>query len=129
MTDLFQSINFTSHAGLPLTWKIEMDALSDPEWECIAKMIISYEHRSFFKCVGIPTGGTKLACILNNHATQNPKDPILIVDDVLTTGTSMEKTKSYEKSFRFVPNVFGWVVFARFTCPDWVTPLFQMPTS
>ena len=24
---LFQKIDFTSHAGLPLTWKIECDAL------------------------------------------------------------------------------------------------------
>ena len=29
-THLFQSIDFTSHSGLDLSWKIEMDALSDP---------------------------------------------------------------------------------------------------
>ena len=37
--DLFQKINFTSHSGLDLTWKIEMDALSRGDWECIAQMI------------------------------------------------------------------------------------------
>ena len=37
MIDLFQKVDFKSHAGLDLTWKIEMDALSRDEWECIAE--------------------------------------------------------------------------------------------
>ena len=36
--DLFQKINFISHAGLPLTWKIECDAISPDEW--IAEEVI-----------------------------------------------------------------------------------------
>ena len=34
--DLFQTANFKSHAGLDLTWKIEMDALSSTA--------VSYTH-------------------------------------------------------------------------------------
>ena len=30
--DLFQEQDFISHAGIPMTWKIEMDALTDAEW-------------------------------------------------------------------------------------------------
>ena len=37
--DLFQSVNFKSHSGLNLTWKIECDALDKEEWQCIARMI------------------------------------------------------------------------------------------
>ena len=44
--DLFQTVDFISHAGLPLTWKIECDALSDDEWKTIAKMIREYEVKT-----------------------------------------------------------------------------------
>ena len=37
--DLFQKVDFESHAGLDLSWKIEMDALSENEWKCITDMI------------------------------------------------------------------------------------------
>ena len=40
--DLFQKEDFKSHAGLDLTWKIEMDALSFEEWKCIAHMIMEH---------------------------------------------------------------------------------------
>ena len=36
MIDLFQKIDFKSHSGLDLTWKIEMDALTPNEWDCIS---------------------------------------------------------------------------------------------
>ena len=39
MIDLFQRVDFTSHAGLDLSWKIEMDALSENEWKCIACLL------------------------------------------------------------------------------------------
>ena len=57
MIDLFQKVDFKSHAGLDLTWKIEMDALSRDEWECIAEMIIELSV-PFREAVGIPKGGT-----------------------------------------------------------------------
>ena len=38
--DLFQKVDFKSHSGLDLTWKIEMDALTPKEWDCISTMII-----------------------------------------------------------------------------------------
>ena len=41
--DLFQKCDFISHAGLHLKWKIEMDALSDAEWEACATMIMEYQ--------------------------------------------------------------------------------------
>ena len=125
-THLFQSIDFKSHSGLDLSWKIEMDALSDPEWFTIKKMIMELTP-PFKEAVGIPQGGTKLGDLLNEHGTGKEEDPICIVDDVLTTGGSMEYFLTQYQRNRRPFTVIGWVVFARGQCPGWVTSLFQMP--
>tara|TARA_Y100000590_G_scaffold325251_1_gene368970 strand:- start:589 stop:1038 length:450 start_codon:yes stop_codon:yes gene_type:complete len=125
--ELFQKIDFTSHSGLDLKWKIEMDALSHKEWECIAQMIIELSQ-PFREAVGIPRGGNVLGKLLNKHGTGNREDPICIVDDVLTTGESMNEFKT-KRHWREPCKYIGWVVFARAKCPDWVTALFQMPFS
>ena len=125
MIDLFQKVNFKSHAGLDLTWKIEMDALSRDEWECIAEMIIELSV-PFREAVGIPRGGTILGTLLNQHGTGKREHPICIVDDVLTTGGSMNEFKR-KRQWRNATKYIGWVVFARSRPPDWVNALFQMP--
>jgi len=124
--DLFQSINFKSHSGLDLSWKIEMDALSDPDWFTIKRMILELTP-PFREAVGIPKGGVKLGDLLNEHATGKEEDPICIVDDVLTTGESMEYFLTQYQRNRRPFTAIGWVVFARTQCPPWVTALFQMP--
>ena len=76
--NLFQLGKFTSHAGNELDWKIECDALTDEDWECLAKMIS--ERTQFGSVYGIPRGGTKLAKALEKYIT--PKNPVrLVVDD------------------------------------------------
>jgi len=137
MVDLFQSVDFKSHSGLDLTWKIEMDALSDSDWFTISRMIREYSE-PFSEAVGIPTGGVKLGNLLNQYGTGKDEDPILIVDDVLTTGDSME---DYKRSIEYIyihhrkrtkrnpANYIGWVVFARTKPPEWVNALFQMPIT
>ena len=87
-TDLFRSIDFKSHAGLDLSWKIEMDALSENEWFTIARMILEISP-PFHSAIGIPRGGMLLGELLNKYGTGNEEDPFCIVDDVLTTGKSM----------------------------------------
>jgi hypothetical protein len=124
--DLFQSIDFKSHSGLDLNWRIECDALSDDEWFTISKMIMELTP-PFQQAVGIPEGGVKLGKLLNEHATGNEKDPICIVDDVLTTGESMEYFLEQYSRNRRPFMAIGWVVFARVRTPDWITALFQMP--
>ena len=123
-THLFVEEDFTGHSGGQLHWKIEMDALDDAEWKCIARMIMEYETRPFQAAIGIPRGGLALSSYLNEYSTQNPEDPYLIVDDVLTTGGSMDEFK--EEHFKD-KKVVGWVVFSRNRPPDWVNVLFQMP--
>ena len=91
MTELFQLGNFTSHAGLPLKWKLECDSINDYELKFIEKMIMDYQQQPFCEAVGIPRGGLKLADALNEYATGDSKHFILICDDVFTTGTSMKE--------------------------------------
>ena len=122
MMELFQEGKFRSHAGLDMSWKIEMDSLTYDEWKCIAQMIMDFTQ-PFERVVGVPRGGTVLANILNKYATDNEKDPICLVDDVMTTGGSMIDFKA---NLPF-DNVIGWVVFARGPCPYWVNALFRMP--
>lgn len=45
----------------------------------------------------------------------------VIVDDVLTTGESMEEMRLHYSS-----RTIGVVLFARGKCPDWVTPIFSL---
>ena len=45
--NLFTSGDFISHAGLPLKWKIECDAIRPEEWETLAQMIMEYETMPF----------------------------------------------------------------------------------
>ena len=123
-THLFIEEDFTGHSGGQLHWKIEMDALDGAEWKCIARMIMEHETRPFQAAIGIPRGGLTLSTYLNEYSTQNPEDPYLIVDDVLTTGGSMDEFK--EEHFKD-KKVVGWVVFARRKPADWINALFLMP--
>ena len=125
MIDLFQKVDFKSHAGLDLHWKIEMDALSHKEWECIAQMIMELTP-TFKEAIGIPRGGTILGKLLNQHGTGIREHPICIVDDVLTTGGSMNEFKA-KRQWRNPSKYIGWVVFSRSQTPHWVNALFQMP--
>ena len=123
MTDLFQKIDFISHAGLPLTWKIECDAISPNGWIALAHIIREFESRNWRYAIGIPRGGVALGKALDKYSTNNSNDPVLIVDDVYTTGKSF---KDYKNNF---PNeeVLQWCVFARKPTENGVKALFTMP--
>tara|TARA_B100000586_G_C19911373_1_gene343323 strand:- start:208 stop:615 length:408 start_codon:yes stop_codon:yes gene_type:complete len=126
-THLFKSVDFKSHSGLELKWKIECDALSDPEWFTISQMIMEITS-PFKEAIGIPRGGTKLGNLLNQYGTGKKEDPILLVDDVLTTGKSMVDYREEMDIERWQKScALGWVVFARIKTPKWITALFQMP--
>lgn len=109
---------FTSHAGIELDWKIECDDLSEADIEALA-YLVSTRVRGFSSVVGVPTGGFRLAVALEKYV--NPEFNItLIVDDVLTTGRSMNEMRDA------VPGAsFGVVIFSRGRVPDWITPIFR----
>lgn len=127
---LFQDGDFKSHAGLPLKWKLECDAITDDEWRCLAKMVMDYQERLFYKAVGIPRGGLKFAEAMNEYASGNEEDPIMICDDVFTTGASFKEFINENYPMWSAGQGFRWVVFARRPCyehPHHVRALFTMP--
>ena len=126
---LFQKRDFVGHSGDTLTWKIECDAIQDVEWATLAHIIHEIEPRPFGEVVGIPRGGLKLSKPLEEYATGNDEDPLLIVDDVMTTGGSFDYFAEQYFRNRQYRQFFGWCIFNRGcdTAPAWVTSLFTMP--
>jgi hypothetical protein len=120
---LFKSGSFKAHSGEILPFKIECDALQPHSMETLCAIIAS--KYSFNAVWGVPTGGIRIARLLGKYCIPHGKD-ILIVDDVLTTGGSMEKFKE-EIELQFPDSsIIGVVLFARGRCPTWVDPVFQM---
>lgn len=111
---LFQRGEHQLHSGGSSRWLIDVDALSDESIEAAAEWLASLLP-PFGSVVGIPEGGLRLAKAMEKHATEGP---VLIVDDVLTTGASMETEREGHE--------IGAVLFARGPCPEWVTPLFEL---
>ena len=64
---LFSVGDFISHAGLPLKWKIECDAISPDQWSALAEMIMDYQTEPFSRVVGIPRGGLPLEWAMQKH--------------------------------------------------------------
>lgn len=119
MTTLFRTGNFNLHSGGKSDFKIDCDALSDESIRNLAKLIA--KEVSFSHVYGVPTGGLRLARELTRHTLDGYGR--LIVDDVLTTGNSMEEAR----------RTLGWddatgvVVFCRHPSPPkWIRPIFQM---
>jgi len=125
---LFKCERFTSHSGLELDFKIDCDYLTDSDIECIAKIIA--KKTRFGHVYGIPSGGTRLAEALEPYIDPH-SNTLLIVDDVLTTGRSMEEAKKHfemlKKYFETLKyEVAGWVIFARRKPPEWVNAVFVL---
>lgn len=130
---LFQRGEFVLNSGAVSGWKIECDALTDADWDGVAAMARQLVPQ-FSAVTGVPRGGLKLEERLKPFATPGT-GPHLIVDDVLTTGGSMEKVRKevflrdgIDENQRF-QYCTGVVLFARGQCPWWVRAIFQMPET
>lgn len=117
---ILQKIDFISHSGKLLDFKIECDALDESDWECAAYII--HKKIRFRKVFGVPRGGLKLSIPLAKYIEDDDTLPILIADDVFTTGGSMEEARKQINE----KNVIGVVLFARNETPDWISAVFQM---
>lgn len=125
MVNLFERGKFTSNAGLTLDFKIDCDALSDEDIETLAEVI--GKGMGFSKAISVPRGGDRLTAALEKYEDIS-YDTILIVDDVLTTGGSMERVKKqvmHDFSDEY-DEIVGIVIFARGECPDWIETVFQL---
>lgn len=123
-TDLFQFGEFVLHAGGLSRFKICCENLSRDEIEGLAEMVASLAWEAFgpFGFVeGVPTGGIDLAVAVEKFATGNPHDPVLIVDDVFTTGASMEAKRAGREAV-------GVILFNRSIkpLPEWIRTVFTL---
>lgn len=119
---LFEKGEFTSHSGLKLNWKIECDALVGEDWEALAHAVA--KSIPFGRVDSVPKGGDLFAAALAIYANPN-EQTLLLVDDVLTTGRSMEKVRDNLLMLR--RPIIGVVAFSRAkVVPAWIRPVFQL---
>ena len=119
---LFVEDAFVASSGRVLPWKVECDALTDDDWQWAAKRIA--QRQWIGPLFGIPRGGMKLTQALKQYSDPQCDIP-MIVDDVLTTGASMEKMRlACERVFESEP--VGIVMFARVRPAAWINPIWQL---
>lgn len=122
---LFQRGDFTLASGQRSCFKIECDALTDEDWSTLALMLAE-RLPEFHEVVGVPRGGLPLADALREHRTLDKDGPLLVVDDVWTTGGSMRRfTENYHPDLEWI----AAVAFARNPVPGWVTALWSVAAS
>ena len=121
--NLFQLGDFTLNSGAKSRWKLECDALADADISALAEMIRQMVGPFGF-VQGVPRGGLRLAEALAPFVSLT--GTMLLVDDVMTTGGSMERARA---AYEHVPDnrIIGAVIFARGQRPHWIKALFQMP--
>lgn len=112
---LFQLGRFTLASGLQSIWKMNCEFLMIEDWETLASIAAAILP-AFGSVEGVPLGGLVFAEKLKKYITEGP---LLIVDDVLTTGGSMEKLRNGREAI-------GIVAFARGVCPNWIKPLWML---
>lgn len=97
---LFKIGTYKLHSGQTSSWIIDCSALTDDDWDWAAKYVSNYIK---FKSVeGVPNGGLKFAKALEPYLSKDGLGVLLIVDDVLTTGASMEAQRAGRRAQGFV---------------------------
>lgn len=115
---LFQYGDFLLHSGGRTNWIIDCRALTDEDLLALAQMAANMLP-PFCLVEPIARGGLAFGDALRGHC--QPKGSALIVDDVLTTGASMEQRRESLGGGK----ALGVVIFARGPCASWITPLFR----
>lgn len=110
---LFQYGMFRLHSGALIPFKVDCDVLTPADWAALARFLAP--QLWFAEVEGVPRGGIPFADALRRHSIG---EGLLIVDDVLTTGASMEAQRAGREAQ-------GLVLFARGPCPPWVRAVWQ----
>ena len=115
---LFNTGDFVLHSGKKSNFLIDCDSLTDEDLNALAKRVA--QTVTFSNVIAIPpNGGLRFAFALAPYA--DPKESKnLIVDDVYTTGGSMEEMKK-----KIGGDPIGVVIFARSKPNWWIKALFQ----
>lgn len=115
---LFRLGDYTLASGRRSAWKIDCDGLDDDDWAALARMVAEMLKDTPFSAVeGVPRGGLPFARALERY--RSTSGGLLIAEDVVTTGGSMERHRGGREAQ-------GVVVFSRGGAPAWVRPLFVL---
>ncbi len=115
--------NHQLFSGKQSHFRIDAEHFEEEDIENIAWLFA--QTTSFGFVISIPRGGNMFADALRKLSTKE-SDTVLIVDDVLSTGKSMQ---SYYDLFSKDKEVKGVVLFSRGETPDWITAIFQLPKT
>ncbi len=121
---LIQLANFTLSSGSKSSFKLVADQFIEENLEGLVHLI-KHLVGPFSSVFGVPRGGLRLAEALKSFAGQDGL--MLLVDDVLTSGRSMERLKQQVFGERVAPPCVGAVIFARGAVPSWIKAVFQLP--
>lgn len=109
------------HSGRESKFKIECDHLTDEEVAAMCPLLKKILP-PFGEVSGVPRGGLRLEKALRPFVT---KGPLLVVDDVWTTGGSVNRhITGLSNDMGFVGNIA--VLFSRGPTPSYVTSLFSL---
>ncbi len=122
MPPLFRFGKFTLHSGEVSEWKIDCDALTQDDWDALAGMAASLVHPfgAVYDCGG---ASMQFAAALREYSAHNSAP--LVVDDVFTTGRTMQQVRMEVLPKGAAMSAKGLVVFARHEPPPWIRAMFQ----
>lgn len=128
--DLFRTGNFVLSSGKKSRYKICCEMFSDSDLNTLCNLIRALVG-PFSSVYGIPSGGTRLEQILKHYVDDHKEGPHLIVDDVLTSGRSMEQAK-VDRGYKSLLEgcskyIIGAVIFARGPLPIWIRAVCPLP--
>jgi len=118
---------FKSSSGELLPFKIECDKLTNEDAIEYAKLIGN--NYSFRKAISPETKSRFVKGLvkhLNKLSKPNGALDYIIVDDVFTTGASMQSVLKYLKTKHEIYSARGIVIFSRGDYPGWITPIFEL---
>lgn len=112
---MFEYGDYVLHSGSHSAFRIDCTALTHYDLCALASMVVP-TLKPFGQVYGIPRGGIRFADVLQSYSTIGPR---LVVDDVLTTGASMQD--------EWMQGDQGLVIFTRTSLvPAWIRPIFSM---
>lgn len=130
MVRLLNLFNHTSHSG-ESDFKIDCDALTYDDLDALAMFVADniWEGEIIRDVISVPRSGDRFTEVLKNRLNidkDNESGTILIVDDVYTTGKSMNEVYKETKKKYKDNDIHGLVIFARNDPSWWVESIFKM---